>query len=662
MSEKYEPSKIEDSFYKIWEDRGYFEIDGNRSIQEPNKNFAIMMPPPNVTGSLHIGHALTFTLQDIITRYKRMDGYKTLWQPGTDHAGIATQNVVEKQLLKEGTTKEALGREKFLERVWKWKEFSGGTIVHQMRKLGVSPAWSRERFTMDEGLKEAVKEAFVKLYDEGMITQNNYMVNWCTHDGALSDIEVEHEEVNGKFYHMNYHFADGSGFVTVATTRPETYFGDTAIMVHPDDERYIKEYTSGAFGSQYSLLSSHGSSIHDSLGFGGTLKVRSTDKKILSYVEVIHEKNSLKSGKKPSFSSLFWLRYENSGKITVSDIKDMGGMDMVFKLLNTEEKDKQPKKIVKICNNIQSVKNYEKVATSLKEFNKKNASCKFICGELVTSNKDSIEIKKGVIEYIKNKLKDKNLKTEIIQKYQSLLKDLQGDLNVEQCNRPYNLSVMTIDNLQRNKNDDDMSNIFDKLKNTRSNRLTATLVMKILNEMNLEALKLLYELNLPIYDNKFENCFVQFKDNINDLEVLKDNNNNITDYYNKFCAMIESVNIIDIVDGLSFNNDDSLYQLNYGTPDYQPPKSFLLQEKKKNQKNHNSKPKDMFLLRSLYPVIKQGMMLAYDKQKYFENLIELDKNKKYFGDINAEILIKYFSDENSDEALLKLPVFNQLNV
>ncbi len=243
MSEKYEPRKVEDSFYKIWEERGYFEIDGNRAIQERDKDgkaktFAIMMPPPNVTGSLHIGHALTFTLQDIITRYKRMDGFKTLWQPGTDHAGIATQNVVEKQLLSEGTTKEELGREKFLERVWKWKEFSGGTIVHQMRKLGVSPAWSRERFTMDEGLKEAVKEAFVKLYDEGMITQNNYMVNWCTHDGALSDIEVEHEEVNGKFYHMNYHFADGSGFVTVATTRPETYFGDSAVMVHPDDERY----------------------------------------------------------------------------------------------------------------------------------------------------------------------------------------------------------------------------------------------------------------------------------------------------------------------------------------------------------------------------------------------------------------------------------------
>jgi len=234
----YNPKETEDNYYKIWEERGYFEVDGNASIQEEGKNFAIMMPPPNVTGSLHIGHALTFTLQDIITRYKRMDGYKTLWQPGTDHAGIATQNVVEKRLLAEGITKESIGREAFLEKVWEWKEYSGGTIVHQMRKLGVSPAWSRERFTMDEGLKEAVKEAFVHLYNEGMIVQNNYMVNWCTHDGALSDIEVEHEEVNGKFYHMNYHFADGSGYVTVATTRPETYFGDTAIMVHPEDERY----------------------------------------------------------------------------------------------------------------------------------------------------------------------------------------------------------------------------------------------------------------------------------------------------------------------------------------------------------------------------------------------------------------------------------------
>jgi len=238
MSEKYEPSKVEDSFYKIWEQRGYFEIDGNKSIQEANKNFALMMPPPNVTGSLHIGHALTFTLQDIITRYKRMDGFRTLWQPGTDHAGIATQNVVEKQLLAQGIKKEELGREEFLNRVWKWKAYSGGTIVHQMKKLGISPAWSRERFTMDEGLKEAVKEAFVRLYNEGIITQNNYMVNWCTHDGALSDIEVEYEEVNGKFYYMNYHFTDNSGYLTVATTRPETYFADSAIMINPNDKRY----------------------------------------------------------------------------------------------------------------------------------------------------------------------------------------------------------------------------------------------------------------------------------------------------------------------------------------------------------------------------------------------------------------------------------------
>jgi valyl-tRNA synthetase len=234
----YEPHNVEEKFYKIWETRKYFEIDGNEAIQEKGKNFSIMMPPPNVTGRLHIGHALTFTLQDIITRYKRMDGYKTLWQPGTDHAGIATQNVVEKQLLAEGITKEELGREKFLERVWAWKEESGGIMVDQLRKMGVSPAWERERFTMDNGLKSSVKEAFVHLYNQGLIVRGNYMVNWCTHDGALSDIEVEHEDHDGKFYHIKYPFADGSGHVEVATTRPETYFGDTAVMVHPDDERY----------------------------------------------------------------------------------------------------------------------------------------------------------------------------------------------------------------------------------------------------------------------------------------------------------------------------------------------------------------------------------------------------------------------------------------
>jgi len=239
MSEnKYSPQETENNYYKIWEERKYFEIDGNKAIQEEGKNFSIMMPPPNVTGRLHIGHALTFTLQDIITRYKRMDGYKTLWQPGTDHAGIATQNVVEKQLLAEGTTKEEIGREAFLERAWKWKEESAGIMTEQLRKMGVSPAWERERFTMDEGLQKSVKEAFVKLYNDGLIVRGNYMVNWCTHDGALSDIEVEHEDTDGKFYYMSYPFADGSGDLEVATTRPETYFGDTAVMVHPQDTRY----------------------------------------------------------------------------------------------------------------------------------------------------------------------------------------------------------------------------------------------------------------------------------------------------------------------------------------------------------------------------------------------------------------------------------------
>ena len=238
MQDGYNPQEIENKYYKICEDRGYFEVDGNSAIQEESKTFSIMMPPPNVTGRLHIGHALTFTLQDIITRYKRMDGYKTLWQPGTDHAGIATQNVVEKQLLEEGTTKEELGREAFLERAWKWKEESAGIMTEQLRKMGVTPAWERERFTMDAGLQKSVKEAFVHLYNEGLIIRGNYMVNWCTHDGALSDIEVEHEDHDGKFYHIKYPFADGSGSVEVATTRPETYFGDTAVMVHPDDERY----------------------------------------------------------------------------------------------------------------------------------------------------------------------------------------------------------------------------------------------------------------------------------------------------------------------------------------------------------------------------------------------------------------------------------------
>jgi valyl-tRNA synthetase len=231
--ERYNPAQFEEKAYKIWEEGGFFEVDYSKP-----KTFCIMMPPPNVTGRLHIGHALTFTLQDIMVRYKRMDGYATLWQPGTDHAGIATQNVVEKQLLAQGIRKEELGREEFLKRVWRWKEETGATITRQLRKLGASPAWSRERFTMDPGLQRAVRVAFKKLYDEGYIVRGKYLVNWCPKDGALSDIEVEYKEVEGELVYIRYPLADGSGEVGVATTRPETYFGDTAVMVHPEDERY----------------------------------------------------------------------------------------------------------------------------------------------------------------------------------------------------------------------------------------------------------------------------------------------------------------------------------------------------------------------------------------------------------------------------------------
>lgn len=270
----YNPKEIESSYYKIWEDRGYFEIDGNKSIQKSGKNFCLMMPPPNVTGSLHIGHALTFTLQDIIVRYKRMDGYKTLWQPGVDHAGIATQNVVEKQLLASGKTKEEIGRDEFLKLCWKQKENSNDAITNQLRFLGVSPAWSRERFTMDDGLANAVKKSFKTMYDNGFITRGNYMINWCTHDGALSDIEVEYEEHNGKLYHIFYPLSDGSGKLTVATTRPETYFGDTAVMVHPDDERYKhligKEVTLPLIGKQIKIIADE----HVDMSFGtGVVKV-----------------------------------------------------------------------------------------------------------------------------------------------------------------------------------------------------------------------------------------------------------------------------------------------------------------------------------------------------------------------------------------------------
>jgi valyl-tRNA synthetase len=235
MDKSYDPHQVEDKWYRYWEEHGYFKADEDSK----QKAYSIVIPPPNVTGVLHIGHALNNTLQDILIRFKRMGGCNVLWMPGTDHAGIATQNVVEKQLLEEGLDRHTLGREKFIERVWKWKEQSGGTIIGQLKKLGASCDWSRERFTMDEGLSEAVKEVFVRLYQEGLIYRSHYIINWCPRcQTALSDLEVEHQEVLGKLYHLKYPFKDSDRFVVVATTRPETMLGDTAVAVNPEDERY----------------------------------------------------------------------------------------------------------------------------------------------------------------------------------------------------------------------------------------------------------------------------------------------------------------------------------------------------------------------------------------------------------------------------------------
>jgi valyl-tRNA synthetase len=235
LDKSYNPHQVEEKWYRYWMERGYFRANKD-SEQEA---YSIVIPPPNVTGSLHIGHALNNTLQDILIRFKRMQGCNVLWMPGTDHAGIATQNVVEKQLLAEGLDRHALGREKFIERVWKWKGQSGGTIINQLKKLGASCDWSRERFTMDEGLSEAVKEVFIRLYQEGLIYRSHYIINWCPRcQTALSDLEVEHQEILGKLYHLKYPFKESDRFVVVATTRPETMLGDTAVAVNPEDKRY----------------------------------------------------------------------------------------------------------------------------------------------------------------------------------------------------------------------------------------------------------------------------------------------------------------------------------------------------------------------------------------------------------------------------------------
>ncbi|HHW92528.1 MAG TPA: valine--tRNA ligase [Firmicutes bacterium] len=231
----YDPKVVEDKWYQYWIEGDYFkpEIDPE---QEP---FTIVIPPPNVTGALHMGHALDNTIQDVLIRWKRMTGVPTLWLPGTDHAGIATQAKVVASLAEEGLTPHDVGREKFLERTWQWKEQYGGRIIEQLKRLGASCDWSRERFTMDEGCSRAVREVFVSLFEKGLIYRGDYIINWCPRCGtAVSDIEVEHEETEGKLWHFRYPLVEGDGYVTVATTRPETILGDTAVAVHPNDERY----------------------------------------------------------------------------------------------------------------------------------------------------------------------------------------------------------------------------------------------------------------------------------------------------------------------------------------------------------------------------------------------------------------------------------------
>jgi valyl-tRNA synthetase len=233
MEKTYDPHSIEQRWYQTWEQNGYFAPQG------AGPAYCIMIPPPNVTGSLHMGHAFQDTIMDALTRYHRMKGENTLWQAGTDHAGIATQMVVERQLAAQGRSRHDLGRDDFIAEIWKWKEHSGGTITRQLRRLGASLDWSRERFTMDEGLSEAVREVFVRLHEEGLIYRGKRLVNWdpVLHT-AVSDLEVISEEENGHLWHMRYPLADGTGHLVVATTRPETMLGDAAVAVHPDDERY----------------------------------------------------------------------------------------------------------------------------------------------------------------------------------------------------------------------------------------------------------------------------------------------------------------------------------------------------------------------------------------------------------------------------------------
>src|SRR3989344_2487179 len=266
----YNPKDVEDRIYKLWEESGFFSPEGLSAVSSAkedrfiSRKFAATIAPPNITGELHMGHALEHTLQDIIFRFKRMQGFKTLWVPGIDHAGIAAQNVVEKQLAKEGTLRHELGREKFLERMWEWKENNGNIILNQFKKLGLSVDWTRTRFTMDEPYRKAVETAFIHYYKKGRIYRGERVVNWCIRcSTSVSDLEVNYIPENGKLYYIKY------GPFTLATVRPETKLGDTGLAVHPDDRRY-KKYV----GQELDIESADNSVPADKPAKSKTIKIR----------------------------------------------------------------------------------------------------------------------------------------------------------------------------------------------------------------------------------------------------------------------------------------------------------------------------------------------------------------------------------------------------
>ena len=330
LPKTYDPEAVEEKIYDMWLKGGYF-----RGVIDPQKEpFTIVIPPPNVTAQLHIGHACDNTLQDILIRYKRMQGYAALWIPGTDHAGIATQIKVEEKLRNEGKTRHDLGREKFLEEVWAWKEKYGGQIINQLKKLGSSCDWDRERFTMDEGCSKAVREVFVRLYEKGLIYKGSRIVNWCPDCvTALSDIEVEHEEQRSHLWHIKYKVKDSQEYITVATTRPETMLGDTAVAVNPSDERYrhlvgktlilplvgreipliADEYVDPSFGTGCVKITP----AHDPNDFEVGLRHKLPVIRVMDDNAVINEKGGKYQG---------MGRYE-ARKAIVNDLRELGQLD-----------------------------------------------------------------------------------------------------------------------------------------------------------------------------------------------------------------------------------------------------------------------------------------------------------------------------------------------